>query len=174
VTAAGGPFLAACILLVAAGVAKARQPAGTLAALALLGPRLHVPRWAVQLIGASEAVLGTTAVVTGSAASAVAVAACYLAFAGFVAASLARGTHAGCGCFGQAEGVVPLGRLHLVADVVMAVAAVWVAAAGGVAAGAGVAERIVVSAAAAALAWVVYLALVPLARLGAAVREPAR
>lgn len=174
-TAAGGVHLAACILLAAAGVAKARRPAGTRAALAaLLGPRLRVQRRAVQLMGAAEAVLGVTAVVTGSAASALAVAGCYLAFAGFVVASLARGTEAGCGCFGHAEGVVPLSRFHVAANAVMAATAVSVASAGGVASGTGTAERIVVSVAAAALAWVAYLALVPLAKLRAAVGEPAR
>ena len=102
-TAAGGVYLAACVLLAAAGVAKLRRPAGTQAAVAaLLGPRPAVPRRAVQAGGAVEIALGAAAVATASAPWAAAVAACYLAFALFVAASLARGATAGCGCFGQA------------------------------------------------------------------------
>jgi len=173
VTGAAGIYLAACVLLAAAGAAKLRRPAGAQAALAaLLGPRVTVPRGVVQAGGAVEVALGTAAVTTASAASAAAVGACYAIFAVFVAASLARGATAGCGCFGQTAGQVPLGRLHLVANVALAAAGVVVASAGGL--GGEVAERAALSVAAAGLAWVVYLTLVPLPLLLAAVREPAR
>lgn len=172
-TAAGGVYLAACALLVAAGMAKVRRPGGAQAAMAaLFGPRLSVPRTAVRLGGTLEVALGTAALITTSAGPAAAVGACYAAFALFVAASLARGATAGCGCFGQAMGQVPPGRLHLVANVVLAAAALVVTSAGGVDGPA--TERAVVAVAAAGLAWVIYLVLVPLPLLAAAVREPGR
>ncbi len=172
-TAGAGVYLAACVLLVAAGTAKMRRPAGAQAAIAaLLGPRLSVPGTAVRAGGALELLLGTAALTTTSAGPAAAVAACYAVFALFVASSLARGATAGCGCFGQAAGLVPVGRLHLLVNVVLAAAALVVASAGGLDGPA--TERAAVAMAAAGLAWVIYLVLVPLHLLTAAVREPGR
>lgn len=172
-TAAGGVYAAACLLLAAAGVAKVRQPGATQRALTgVLGP-LAVPRRAVRVGGAAEVALAALALATGAPGPAVAVALCYLGFAAFVVVSIARGDEAdGCGCFGDAAADVALGPLHAVVNVAMAGAAVAVAASGGLgAAGPG---RAAVSVAAAGLAWATYLVLVPLPRLLAVVAEPGR
>ena len=173
-TAAAGPYLAGCVLLMVAGAAKLREPAATQRALAGVGRRgLAVRGTTVRAGGAAELVLGATAFSTTAAGPAAAVAVCYLAFVGFVIASLAHGGNAGgCGCFGAASAAVPLGGLHAALNAAVAVAALAVTAGGGLQAPA--VERAVVSVLAAGLAWVGYLVLVPLPRLMVAVRAARR
>lgn len=173
-TAAAGPFLAGCILLMVAGLAKVREPAATQRAMAALGGRrLAVPAPMVRAGGVAELVLGAVAFSTGSPTPAAAVAVCYLAFLVFVMASVAGGGGVGgCGCFGEAAGAVPVGALHGAVNGALAAAAFAVAAGGGLHPSSG--EKLVVSVLAAALAWVGYLVLVPLPALMAGVREVRR
>lgn len=172
-TAAGGVYAAACLLLAAAGVAKVRQPAATVRALAGVLGWPAVPRRGVQAGGGAEVALAAVALLTGRPGPAVAVGLCYLGFAAFVVVSVARGGEgAGCGCFGDAAADVALGPLHAAVNLAMAGAAGAVAVAGGL--GATGPERAALSVAAASLAWATYLVLVPLPRLLAVVREPLR
>lgn len=182
-TTTAGVFLASCLLMVAAGVTKVRSPLVAQRALgALVGPRVVPRRW-VQAAGAAEVTLAGAALGGHGPAPAAAVSLCYFGFAAFVAATMARGG-AGCGCFGAPAGAgtgnevgdevgdAPLGRLHVVVNLGLAGSALAVAASGGLHAGA--AERIALATVAAGLAWTLYLVLVPLPRLLAAVREPGR
>lgn len=168
-TGAAGPYLAGCVLLAVAGVAKVREPQATRRALAgFPGRGASIPSWAVRAGGVAEVALGVTALATGAPGPALVVTLCYLAFAGFVTASLARGRGARCGCFGEAAGDIAVGPLHAAVDVVLAAAALAVASTGGL--HAPPLERAAMYPLAAGLAWVIYLVLVPLPRLMAAVR----
>ena len=93
-----GPYLAAALLLAAAGLAKVRRPAGTAIALRQVG--LPVPEWAVRAGAGAEVAAGCWAF-TSSRPAAGLVALSYLGFAGFVALALRRGSPvSSCGCFG--------------------------------------------------------------------------
>lgn len=74
-----------------------------------------------RLLGAGEAVLGAAALVLGGWALALAVAAAYAAFAGYVVLALRRGA-ASCGCFG-AEETTPPSRRHVAIDGALAAGA---------------------------------------------------
>jgi hypothetical protein len=173
VTAAAGPYLAACWLLVAAGATKLARPDATRRSIAAVAGRAAgaVPEGVVKAGALAECVLGAVGMTSGTARPALAVALCYLAFAAFVAISNGRGAGAGCGCFGAATADVPLGPLHLVVDLGLAASALAVGLGGGLGGGA---ERVAVAMAGAGLAWVVYLVLVPLPRLLVDVRETTR
>ena len=115
-----GPFAAAAVLLVVAGVLKARRPRDTARALTLLG--LPVRDWTVRLIGAAEVALGAAALTVDAWPVAALVAAAYAAFAGVVALALVRGGPlSSCGCFGRPD--TPPTRLHLALNVVGAAVA---------------------------------------------------
>jgi methylamine utilization protein MauE len=119
-----GPFAAAAALLVVAGAAKVRRPGPTTAALRGLRVRVRPP--VVVALGGAEAAIGFGALVFGWRWIAALVAACYLGFAAFVTAALARrGAVASCGCFGQAE--TPPTRLHLGLNLAAAAVAALVA-----------------------------------------------
>lgn len=119
-----GPFLAACALLVVAGVGKAVYPAPLVRALRSVG--LRVPAPAVRLVATGEAALGAVAALTGSRPAAALVAASYLAFTGFVLVALRRGgVLASCGCFGRQD--TPPTRTHAALTGVLALAAASVA-----------------------------------------------
>jgi len=93
-----GPYLAAALLLVAAGLAKVRRPADT--AIALRRAGLPVPDWVVRAGAGAEVAAGCWAFTSGRLAAGV-VALSYLGFAGFVALALRRGSPvSSCGCFG--------------------------------------------------------------------------
>lgn len=111
-----GAWIAAGLLLLAGG-AKIRRPAAPGRALVLAGLPGGVV--AVRLLGAGEVLVAVLALAVGGWAWAP-VAVAYGAFAVFVARERARPASS-CGCFGE-EGV-PLTRLHLVVDAVLAVAA---------------------------------------------------
>jgi hypothetical protein len=123
-----GPFLIACVLLGAAGVAKALDPATTVGALRGVG--LRVPAPAVRIGGGIEAVVAVAAALTGAPVLAAVVALSYFAFAGFVVVALARRVPIGsCGCFGRVD--TPPSTLHVVIDLGAVVAAVGTVFAGG-------------------------------------------
>ena len=108
-----GPFLIAALLLAAAGVAKVVDPANAVGALRAFG--VPVAPAVVRVVGAVEAALAVSAVVTGAAVLAVAVAASYLLFTGFVLMALVRDCPIGsCGCFGKVD--TPPSVLHVVVN----------------------------------------------------------
>jgi hypothetical protein len=165
-----GLYLAACGLLVAAGVVKAARPGDTARALHNMTgwPTLFVT---VRLAAGAEALLGVAGLIYPSRAIAILVAASYAVFGVFVLYARAKGgLLATCGCFGSPD--TPPTLTHVVVDVALA------ASAGGVAwtglsrwlpsilnhqYGSGVP----LAAAAALCAWLIFLVLSPLARLDA-------
>jgi hypothetical protein len=122
-----GPFLIVALLLAAAGAAKVADPANAVGALRGFG--VPVAPVVVRVVGAAEAALAVSAVVTGSAVLAAAVAASYLVFTAFVLIALARDLPIGsCGCFGKVD--TPPSVLHVVVNLGAVVAALGVALAG--------------------------------------------
>ncbi|MHB1775936.1 MAG: MauE/DoxX family redox-associated membrane protein [Acidimicrobiales bacterium] len=143
------PYLAACGLLVAAGLAKALRPADTARALAgLAGPsgllgRRHragrrqravgdgrpasgALRAAVRFGALVEAALGLAGLVVLVPGVAAGVAASYAGFCVFVLYARRRGgVLATCGCFGSLD--TPPTGLHAALDAGVALAAAWVA-----------------------------------------------
>ncbi len=122
-----GPYLAACLVLTAAGAAKTFRPGDTARAVAVLVPlRPPVLRTAVRAGAVVEAGLGVVAAALPGPLTAGAVALSYLGFAGFVGvARLRGGPLATCGCFGTPD--TPATRLHLVVDLLLAAVAAVVA-----------------------------------------------
>lgn len=118
-----GPYLAAALLLVAAGVAKVHRPADT--AIALRRAGLRVPDWLVRAGAGAEVAAGCWAFTSGRLAAG-AVAVSYLGFAGFVALALRRGSPvSSCGCFGRADS--PPTVSHAVLNLAAAAVAGWAA-----------------------------------------------
>ena len=119
-----GPYLAACGLLVAAGLPKLRDPLPLVRALRSVGLPAH--RTSVRLLALAEVVLGIVAIAEPGAVTGLLVALAYLAFTGFVALALRRGGVLGsCGCFGKPD--TPPTTGHLVVTAVLAASAVGVA-----------------------------------------------
>ena len=97
-----GPFWAAAMLLVAAGVPKLKDPLPLVRALRSVS--LPANRLAVRLIAAGEVLVGIFALVAPGRASATLLALAYIAFTGFVLLALRRGGVLGsCGCFGRPD-----------------------------------------------------------------------
>jgi hypothetical protein len=95
------PFLAAAVLVAAAGALKLRRPADTAQALRTQGLPGTAP--VVRLLGLAELVVAGLAL-AGLAAGAVALAVLYAAFSGFVLLALLRGRPlSSCGCFGAPD-----------------------------------------------------------------------
>jgi hypothetical protein len=126
--AATAPYLAAALLLVAAGVAKAVEPLSLVRALRAAGLRVRAPllaRW-VRVLSTLEAALGVLAVVRPGPLVAAAVAISYGGFTAFVLRALRSGSPlASCGCFGKTD--TPPTPMHAVATGVLALAAALVA-----------------------------------------------
>ena len=118
--ALAGPFLAAAVLLVAAGGAKLADPLPLVRALR--SARLPAPASAVRAVAGAEVGLGLTALLTGARAAAVGVALSYAAFTGFVLLARRRGgVLASCGCFGKTD--TPPTTTHVVVTAALAAAA---------------------------------------------------
>lgn len=115
-----GPFLAAGVLLVAAGVPKIIDPMPLIRAVRQAG--LPAGRTSIRLLALAETLVGSYALVAPGRASGLLVALAYLVFTVFVARALARGGVLGsCGCFGKPD--TPPTRTHLVVTgVIVAVA----------------------------------------------------
>jgi hypothetical protein len=120
-------YLVACILLVAAGTAKAVRPTDTARALAtfMSQPLVRI-RPLVRFGSVAEATLGCIAILVPRAGPAGLVA---LSFAGF-AVVIASARHKGgaissCGCFGTPD--TPATMLHVVVNIGLALAAASVA-----------------------------------------------
>jgi len=121
-----GLLAGAALLLVVAGAAKVVDPSRAAGALAALGwpssGRL------VRAGALAETLLGIATLVVGGRVLALLVAASYLGFALFVMAALRSGTPlATCGCFGQDD--TPPSPAQVLTDAVLALGAVWAAAA---------------------------------------------
>ncbi len=115
--ALAGPFLAAAVLLVAAGGAKLADPLPLVRALR--SARLPAPAGLVRLVAAAEVLLGLAALLTGSRPAAALVAVSYAAFTAFVLLARARGgVLASCGCFGKTD--TPPTTTHVVTTGVLA------------------------------------------------------
>jgi hypothetical protein len=125
-----GPYLAACVLLLAAGVGKVVRPMDTARAVAdVLPVPLRAARPVVRAGAAAEALLGAAALAHPSPVAAGLVAASYAGFAGFVTLARARGGPlATCGCFGTPD--TPATRTHVVVTLAFAVSAAVVTASG--------------------------------------------
>lgn len=126
--AATAPYLASGLLLLAAGVAKTREPLSLVRALRGAGLRVRAPllaRW-VRSLAAVEAMLGAAAVLHPTRPLAVAVALSYAGFTAFVLRALRSGSPlASCGCFGKTD--TPPTPGHAAVTAALALAALVVA-----------------------------------------------
>ncbi len=124
-----GLYLVAAGLLVVAGTGKAARPDDTARAMAALlpgRPSLRFLRWIVRAGALAEAALGAVAIAFPRPATATLVALSYVCFFGVVAYARRRGGPlATCGCFGRPD--TPPTVLHLVMDILLAIAATGVA-----------------------------------------------
>jgi hypothetical protein len=127
-----GPYFAGCLLLVAAGLAKAVHPDDTARAVSqLLRHRrnLAVASHVIRLLALIETLLGAAALLLpGTTIPPALVALSYASFTAFVVLARARGgVLSSCGCFGKAD--TPPTVAHLAITAGIAVSAVMVAAA---------------------------------------------
>ncbi len=124
--AVAAPFLAATVVLAAAGLAKIRRPEYTARALQAAG--WPVGRLAVRAGAVVETAVAVAALAWPDPLTGALVAAAYGAFAVFVAVALRRGwALSSCGCFGRPDSRPTY--LHAVMNAGAAVAAAWWAAA---------------------------------------------
>lgn len=106
-----GPFLAAGVLLVAAGMPKLVDPMPLVRAVRQTG--LPAGRTSIRLVALAETGVGLYALIAPGRVSGLLTAMAYLVFTAFVARALARGGVLGsCGCFGKPD--TPATRTHLV------------------------------------------------------------
>ena len=168
IDAAAGPFAAACLLLVFAGVAKITQPAGTRPAAAALG--LPASRGVVRALGAVEAAVATAGLLIGGPAAA-AVAVIYGALTVAAWRLLARAPGTPCGCLGASD--APVTATHVVVNVAAVVAAALASAGGAplAAVGSGSWSRLAFVVLVGCCAALVTLVVEGIPRLDAAVRE---
>jgi len=124
-----GLYLVACVLLVAAGIAKALRPDDTARALLTVLPipiTCQRMRTAVRVGSAAEAALGAAAITAPGPITAGLVALSYGIFTGVVAYERRRGgAIASCGCFGAPD--TPAAMVHVVINGGLAVAAAAIA-----------------------------------------------
>lgn len=122
-----GPYLIACGLLVAAGVAKAFRPADTARALVAVFPvGLKTMTVVVGVGSVAEAALGAIGLVLPRSVPATLVAVSYAAFAVFVTYALYRGRSiASCGCFGRPD--TPATAVHVAVNLLLCLSAVTIA-----------------------------------------------
>jgi hypothetical protein len=120
--AIAAPYLAATVLLAAAGAAKTARPSNTANVLRTAGlPSHHL---VVRLGAAAEMVVAIAALVRPGLITGLLVATSYLVFAGFISMALRRGwVIASCGCFGRPD--TPPTRAHLVLNLGAAGCAAW-------------------------------------------------
>jgi hypothetical protein len=176
-----GLYLAACVLLVAAGIAKVIRPDDTARALismvpasspARMVPTLARMRSLVRVGAVAEGLLGLGAALFPQSVLAWFVALSYLAFALVIGRARARGQAiASCGCFGTPD--TPATMIHVVANVGLAVAAGAVAMSPSTGSLVGVLQGqplhgVPLVLASGLCAWLIYLAISVLAELQAA------
>ena len=123
--ATAGPFAAACVVLVFAGVSKIRRPFATRPAAVALG--LPASPAAVRALGGAEVVTGGAALAVGGVAAAgVALLYGVLALASWRLFVRAPGT--ACGCLGTSD--APVTATHIVVNISAALVAALAAATG--------------------------------------------
>jgi hypothetical protein len=116
-----GWFYVVAALLVGAGFGKVRDPAPTQGALAAAS--LPATRPAAVSLGAIEIAAGVFGILAGGLVAALAVAAIYAGFTGFVAFAMVRKLPLqSCGCFGRED--TPPSLYHVVIDLLAAAGAV--------------------------------------------------
>ncbi|MGE0880809.1 MAG: MauE/DoxX family redox-associated membrane protein [Acidimicrobiia bacterium] len=116
-----GPLVIGAAVLAAAGLAKLVRPNDTARALKAAGIGGGAPL--VRVLSAFEIAVAVSAAGWAHPVAAALVAVSYLAFAGFVAYALRRGTPlATCGCFGEPDS--PPTVVHVVLNVLLAAAAI--------------------------------------------------
>jgi hypothetical protein len=118
-----GVHLAACTVLVVAGVAKLLRPEELAVAL---GRAVRTPRSAaaiaVRIVAATEVALGTAGIARPGGVAAALVALSYLGFTGYVLALRhSGGALSSCGCFGEPD--TPATRAHAAVTATFALAA---------------------------------------------------
>jgi hypothetical protein len=98
--ALAGPFFSAAGLLVSAGILKVRRPDAAARVLGEFG--LPSSSGVVRALGGTEVAIGASALLWASSVTAGLLALCYVGFAVFAAAAMARtSVVSGCGCFGR-------------------------------------------------------------------------
>jgi uncharacterized membrane protein YphA (DoxX/SURF4 family) len=116
------PYLAATLVLGAAGIAKLIRPADTATALRAAG--FPVGAALVRVGAAAELAVAAAAVGDPSPLTGALVAAAYAAFAGFIVLALRRGwVLSSCGCFGRPD--TPPTIAHAVLNGSAAASALW-------------------------------------------------
>ncbi|MDQ4007243.1 MAG: hypothetical protein M3211_03990 [Actinomycetota bacterium] len=118
-----GPYVAAALLLAAAGVSKVARPASTVTAVRAAG--VPVNEAAVRVFAAVEVLVAASALLLGGPVAPLLVALSYAAFALFVGLALVRGESGSCGCFAGDD--APPTLVHVVVNVGLAVSALAVA-----------------------------------------------
>ncbi len=178
-----GLYLVAAALLVGAGVAKVLRPSDTARALKSLPGLSGIPtgllREATRVGAAAEVVLGLVALTAPRPLTGSLVAASYVLFAAVTAIVRVRGgALSSCGCFGRSD--TPASWLHVVLDLLLAVAAAAVASsAQGTATTFGVLAHqpwtgVPLLFASAVGVWLTYLAMTALPALESRVHHPGR
>ena len=125
--ATAAPYLAATVLLAAAGVAKTLRPGDTANALRAAGLSSPPVRTFVRVGAVGEVALAAAAVVVPGRVTGALIAAVYVGFAGFIVVALRRGwALSSCGCFGRPD--TPPTPAHAVLNVGAAASAAWWAA----------------------------------------------
>lgn len=125
--ATAAPYLAATVLLGAAGIAKTVRPGGTANALHAAGLTSRPLPALVRAGAVAEVALAVAALVVPGALTGALVAAAYAGFAAFIVGALRRGwALSSCGCFGRPD--TPPTRAHAALNVGAAASAVWWAA----------------------------------------------
>jgi methylamine utilization protein MauE len=109
--ATAGPFAAACVVLVFAGVSKIRRPLATRPAATALG--LPASPVAVRVFGGAEVLAAGAALAVGGPAAA-AVAVLYAALALAAGRLLARSPGTACGCLGASD--APVTSTHVIVN----------------------------------------------------------
>ncbi|MHB1986481.1 MAG: MauE/DoxX family redox-associated membrane protein [Acidimicrobiales bacterium] len=121
-----GPYLAGCLLLIAAGTAKVLHPGDTARALRRLsGERITTKTalYGVRLVAGLETILGAGGAAMPGKLPAILVAASYLGFTAIVAVARARhGPLATCGCFGRPDTPPTVSHLVITAGIALAAA----------------------------------------------------
>ncbi len=112
------PLVVAALVVILAGGAKLRAPAGAAAALAVL--RLPGGRTAVRALAVGEIGLGAAVLASGSPVLRLLLGALYLAFALVVLTLLRR--EAECGCFGEAG--TTASAIHVILNLALALVCV--------------------------------------------------
>ncbi len=122
--ATAAPYLAATVMLAAAGLAKLIRPGDTANALYGAGLPRRITVGSVRVVAGAEVVVAAAALVAPGAVTGSLVAAAYTGFALFVVLAIRRRwALSSCGCFGRPD--TPPTVAHAVLNAGAAASAVW-------------------------------------------------